>query len=158
MLFFSLCVPIFVCDTGRERDSRVEAVDKISVLYFWQSHLAVDEEKRGGEDGEERVIVMELSEVRECWMKWGPEEQRETKVEREKAGGSYMTLQWEKQTEEENRFPLNHVLCCVFPSYCYSINMSAYMPVAESPFSSAHIPESLSLSLLFQWLRGAPVF
>jgi len=26
----------------------------------------VDEEKRAGEDGEERVIVMELSEVREC--------------------------------------------------------------------------------------------
>lgn len=86
LLFFFAFVCVFVGDIDGDRDSRVEAVDKISALYFWQSHLAVDEEKRGGEDREERVIVMELSEVWECWMKWGPEEQWETKVGRERGG------------------------------------------------------------------------
>lgn len=151
------CVCISVGDAGRDRDNTVEAVDKISTLYFWQSHLAVDEEKRGRENGEERVIVMELSEVWECWMKWGPEEQRETKVEWERGreASVWPCSQRNRRMEEENLFPLNHVLCCFFSSHCNSVNMSAN--TGRSLYLRSSQPTPLNHCLLHsyspRWLK-----
>lgn len=149
----SLCFFLNLCDVSEDWDSRVEAVDKIRVLYFWQSHLAADEDGRGGKDAAQRVIVMELSEVWECWMKWGPKEWRKTKVEK---GGLWMTLQAQEQTEkEENWFSLNHVCAFFFffATHCYSSNVSAHRPVAIScspPLFLTFIPP--------QWLKMCVCF
>lgn len=177
LLFFSFSVCVFVCDVDGDRDSRVEAVDKISALYFWQSHLAVDEEKRGGEDSEERVIVMELSEVRECWMKWGPEEQWETKVERERGGwrlhdlaveetdgwgrrmcfflimsspkslSTYLCFNLQSYTEFEKVF-LCHIFGCIEASNCQR------PPVTSAIFFSPHLFLIWRKKYLFSFIKA----
>lgn len=175
--FPCICVCVFVCDVDGDRDSRVEAVDKISALYFWQSHLAVDEEKRGGEDSEERVIVMELSEVRECWMKWGPEEQWETKVERKRGGwllhdlaveetdgwgrrmcffltmsspkslSTYLCFNLQSYTEFDKVF-LCHIFACIEASNCQR------PPVTSAIFFSPHLFLIWRKKYLFSFIKA----
>ena len=83
----------------------------------------MDEEKRGGADREERVIVMELSEVRGVLneMRSGGAEGNKG-GEGERGGGVYVTLQSQKQTDEGGE-PVSSKSCDVL-FFFFSLSLS----------------------------------
>lgn len=142
------CVFVFETSVG-DTDSGVEAVDKISVLYFWQSHLAVDVEKRGEESYSYGAVggfgSVEWNEVQRSRGK-----QRWKEAERE--APTWPCSQKIKQTKGENLFSTKS--CIIF-----TVTQLTCQPIIQSQCCLGHIHESLSSSLfLLTMTEDVPVF